>query len=348
MELLAYERIHMGKEQVHIALCKIVKGRGRRKNGAEKGVVVFNMRLLVGRVGIAEKDGRLLFAGGIVFEGGNAAEFSAIVRKQSRKELAKGETQRVQPRLEGGYPGCSLSRRLIVQQQAKHKIRGNKLKGHDYLSAGTANDRIHFGNGKRGIQAREFLKILKGTADPGSPGNIGRRLAAGLEFHRTGQVKRRSGAVALVDVAVDAALRYVQVMGMNGMINALPGTNGLREKGVHLVKGRLLQRNPLARFRQRRFILLLRRPCRIYPPDKATAGMAAFGAAIADEGRLQQQRAGFLQGAEAAAMGRASRLYLAGNGSRILADAPCDGLEGHPTRKWLNSCLDKPATIQSS
>ena len=58
--------------------------------------------------------------------------------------------------------------------------------------------------------------------------------------------------------------------------------------------------------------------------------MAAFGAAIADEGRPQQQRAGFLQGAEGAAMGRASRLYLAGNGSRILTDAPCDGLEGHP------------------
>ena len=58
--------------------------------------------------------------------------------------------------------------------------------------------------------------------------------------------------------------------------------------------------------------------------------MAAFGAAIADEGRPQQQRTGFLQGAEGAAMGRASRLYLAGNGSRILTDAPCDGLEGHP------------------
>ena len=58
--------------------------------------------------------------------------------------------------------------------------------------------------------------------------------------------------------------------------------------------------------------------------------MAAFGAAIADEGRPQQQRTGFLQGAKAAAMGRASRLYLAGNGSRILADAPCNGLEGHP------------------
>ena len=58
--------------------------------------------------------------------------------------------------------------------------------------------------------------------------------------------------------------------------------------------------------------------------------MAAFGAAIADEGRPQQQRARFLQVAEGAAMGRASRLYLAGNGSRILTDAPCDGLEGHP------------------
>ena len=76
--------------------------------------------------------------------------------------------------------------------------------------------------------------------------------------------------------------------------------------------------------------------------------MAAFGAAIADEGRPQQQRAGFLQGAEGAAMGRASRLYLAGNGSRILTDAPCDGLEGHPAAQAslnFNSILQCHALV---
>lgn len=47
-------------------------------------MVVFNMRLLIRHIGIAEKDGHFFFTSSIVFKSKNAAEFAAIVR------LAKG------------------------------------------------------------------------------------------------------------------------------------------------------------------------------------------------------------------------------------------------------------------
>ena len=56
----------------------------------QKRAVILHMRLLIGRIGIAEEYGGFLRAGGIVFKGGDTAEFAAVIRQQNQEKLAKG------------------------------------------------------------------------------------------------------------------------------------------------------------------------------------------------------------------------------------------------------------------
>lgn len=89
-ELLAQERVHVREDQVDIVLREVVKGRGARKNAAEKRVVVFHVRLLVRGGRVAEEKRCFLFTGSVVLKRRNPAEFPDGWRFATKSALLRG------------------------------------------------------------------------------------------------------------------------------------------------------------------------------------------------------------------------------------------------------------------
>ena len=87
VELPAQNAVHMRKNQVDSILRKVVEGCTAWDDISQKCMIVFNMRLLVGSIGITEEKRRLLKTTAVIFKSRNSAEFTAVIREKNGKDI---------------------------------------------------------------------------------------------------------------------------------------------------------------------------------------------------------------------------------------------------------------------
>lgn len=238
------DRVNMGEDQIDRLLGEIVEGRSFGNDVAEKGVVLLDVRLLGRTHGVAEEQRDFTIAVVIVFKGKNISELSTVVAQKDIKQRRDGDTFDTKLILEGRKPGGAFSRRLIVHEQADHKVAGGKVNRHNHLAADAANHSIEFNVALKMIISNESDEIIVGAAGLDTGRDI-IDLAAlpGLKLDCSGKVENRRGIIPLLKMAVDRALGAGDCRGIgHDVINVLPLFQAFGNNAVGLIKFLLVQR----------------------------------------------------------------------------------------------------------
>ena len=131
----------------------------------EKGVVLFDMRLLGRTHGVAEEQGDFTIAFVIVFKRESISEFSTVVAQEDIKQRRNGDTSPAKSILEGRKPGGTFGCGLIIHEQTDHKVAGGKVNRHNHLAADASNHSIKFNVAFKMIIGNESDEIVVSATD---------------------------------------------------------------------------------------------------------------------------------------------------------------------------------------
>lgn len=164
VETFSEDTVDMRENEINSVLGEIVEGRARGNDVSEEGVILFNPGLLRRHVGITEEERRLLDTVEVVFEGKDIGEFAAIIGKDYGEDGGEGKADAGEAGFEVADGLAGDGGGFVIQKDTKHEIAKSEIEGQDNLTAGTANEEVHFDPMRNIVLSDKVLKAVKSAA----------------------------------------------------------------------------------------------------------------------------------------------------------------------------------------
>lgn len=258
-ESFAFDRIDVRENNIKVVLGKIVKRRSFGYYVPKAGVIFLDMRLLAGLIGVAKEQQGFAVIFGVVLNGKDVSKFAAVIGDDNGENIAERLARLTQPRFEVVNFVGNFHRGFVIEQEAEHKITGNKVERKHGFAAYSSDEGIHFPPRDKVVVLLMRAKVLKGSADSKPFGNIFLSLfRTGLKFNQARQVNGGNGKIVLMEMPVSGRNGNVEFVGLQNMKEVLSVFNAARYDAVNLVKVLFVKGNTLAGRGKDFFVSVLR------------------------------------------------------------------------------------------